>query len=161
MRRIARISCCIVVFAWYTITESTNQSGFIPKFTIDLDQPAETRWRNVARKFAAFIPTMQQILKLKIPSYVLPLAEEVALYVDTLFEEPYPMELKGLSEAVNISLSEVILTNMFYDLTAYCTSIVAQDEHGDIFHARNLDYEHKDFFQNVTIHVDFIRNGLY
>jgi N-acylethanolamine-hydrolysing acid amidase len=98
-------------------------------------------------------------LRQKIPPEVFPLAEEVALYVDTLFDEPYPGELKGVAEAINLTLPEVILVNMFYDLTAHCTSIVAQDEQGDIFHARNLDYDNADYFRNLSIHVDFLRNG--
>ncbi len=147
----------IAVFV-YVIKEANSQTE-VPKYRIDLDQPAETRWREVAQDYAAYVPFLRTLLEQKIPSAVLPLAEKVALYLDTVFDEPYPGEMKGFAEAVNLSLPDVILANMYYDLTAYCTSIVAQDEQGDIFHARNLDYANTDAFRNMSIHVDFLRNG--
>jgi N-acylethanolamine-hydrolysing acid amidase len=131
----------------------------VPKYTIDLDQPAATRWREVAHDFAAYTPFLHKLILQKVPPAVLPLAERVALYLDSLFDEPYPGEMKGIAEALNISLPEVILANIYYDITAYCTSIVAEDEKGNIFHARNLDYDNAAVFRNMSVHVDFLRNG--
>ena len=41
----------------------------------------------------------------------------------------------------------------------FCTSIVAQDEKGQIWHARNLDYKFADILRNITIQVHFQRQG--
>lgn len=52
----------------------------------------------------------------------------------------------------------------FHDLTRsycihrFCTSIVAQDTSGRLYHGRNLDYPH-DILRNVTIDVLFLKNG--
>nr|6DY3_B Chain B, N-acylethanolamine-hydrolyzing acid amidase beta-subunit [Caenorhabditis elegans]6DY3_D Chain D, N-acylethanolamine-hydrolyzing acid amidase beta-subunit [Caenorhabditis elegans]6DY3_F Chain F, N-acylethanolamine-hydrolyzing acid amidase beta-subunit [Caenorhabditis elegans]6DY3_H Chain H, N-acylethanolamine-hydrolyzing acid amidase beta-subunit [Caenorhabditis elegans] len=40
-----------------------------------------------------------------------------------------------------------------------CTSIVAQNSAGQIIHGRNLDYDMTELLKNITIHVDFVRNG--
>uniref|UniRef100_A0A1I7U8V1 Ceramidase n=1 Tax=Caenorhabditis tropicalis TaxID=1561998 RepID=A0A1I7U8V1_9PELO len=40
-----------------------------------------------------------------------------------------------------------------------CTSIVAQNSKGEIFHGRNLDYDMTGLLKNITVFVDFVRNG--
>lgn len=37
-------------------------------------------------------------------------------------------------------LGEIVLYNIFYEVASYCTSIVGQDQNGNIFHGRNLDF---------------------
>ena len=41
----------------------------------------------------------------------------------------------------------------------FCTSIVAQDSKGHIYHGRNLDYVFGSFLRNLTLDVQFIKNG--
>ena len=158
-----KFSCiffCIAVCIFIVIKEVNSQAS-VPKYKIDLDQEAETRWREIGYDFVAYSSTVLEIIRNRIPPTVLPLAEKVALYLDTLFDEPYPGELRGLAEAFNMTLPDVILFNIFYDITAYCTSIVAQNEQGEIFHARNLDYDYSNFLRNTTVDIDFLRNGKY
>ena len=45
--------------------------------------------------------------------------ELVASDVDELFTEEQAGEMRGLSEALNVKLYEVILINIVYDLTAF------------------------------------------
>ena len=35
---------------------------------------------------------------------------------------------------------EIVLYNIFYEIFTVCTSIVARNENGKMFHARNLDF---------------------
>ena len=42
---------------------------------------------------------------------------------------------------------------------SFCTSIVAQDAQGQIWHARNLDYDFSGYLKNITIGVHFTKNG--
>ena len=58
---------------------------------------------------------------------------------DTL-PAPYGDEMKGISQATGVKLGEVVLYNIFYEVSSYCTSVVGQDENGNIFHGRNLDF---------------------
>ena len=77
---------------------------------------------------------------------------------DTL-PAPYGDEMKGISQATGTplgkfesvpscgkeslsdsSLGEIVLYNIFYEIFTLCTSIVAQDQNGNILHGRNLDF---------------------
>lgn len=53
---------------------------------------------------------------------------------------PYGDEMRGISQAAGLPLGEVVLYNIFYEVSSLCTSIVGQDQHGNIFHGRNLDF---------------------
>lgn len=66
--------------------------------------------------------------------------------------------MKGISKATNIplgklkellsfyveyvllALGEVVLYNIFYEASTACTSIIGQNENGQLLHARNLDF---------------------
>lgn len=41
----------------------------------------------------------------------------------------------------------------------FCTSIVAQDDKGNIYHGRNLDYGFVDILRKITLDVQFIKSG--
>lgn len=41
---------------------------------------------------------------------------------------------------------------------SFCTSIVAQDTNGTVYHGRNLDYPH-DTLRNMTFNAVFLRKG--
>ena len=46
----------------------------------------------------------------------------------------------GIAKAGNMTVSDVVLFNIFYELFTFCTSIVAEDGNGKLFHVRNLDF---------------------
>lgn len=74
---------------------------------------------------------------------------------DTL-PAPYGDEMKGISEATGVPLGkrallilsylirvvsgEIVLYNIFYEIFTLCTSVVAQDQNGNVLHGRNLDF---------------------
>lgn len=58
---------------------------------------------------------------------------------DTL-PHPYGEEIKGIANATNIELGELVLYNIFYEIFTLCTSIVGEDSNGKMYHARNLDF---------------------
>ncbi|MEE6521810.1 hypothetical protein FKM82_020129, partial [Ascaphus truei] len=41
----------------------------------------------------------------------------------------------------------------------FCTSIIAQDEKGNIYHGRNLDYSFGGLLRNLTTDLDFVKDG--
>lgn len=53
---------------------------------------------------------------------------------------PYGDEIKGIANATGVELGEIVLFNIFYEVFTLCTSIVAQDTKGNVYHARNLDF---------------------
>ncbi|KAH3838777.1 hypothetical protein DPMN_112192 [Dreissena polymorpha] len=40
----------------------------------------------------------------------------------------------------SLSIGELFIYNIFYELFTVCTSIVSQDAKGNMYHARNLDF---------------------
>ena len=40
----------------------------------------------------------------------------------------------------HLSLGEIVLYNIFYEIFTACTSIIGQAENGKLLHARNLDF---------------------
>ncbi|XP_041756623.1 N-acylethanolamine-hydrolyzing acid amidase isoform X3 [Coregonus clupeaformis] len=50
------------------------------------------------------------------------------------------------------------ITPIVEALEKFCTSIVAQDTSGRLYHGRNLDYPH-DILRNLTINILFLKNG--
>jgi len=53
---------------------------------------------------------------------------------------------------------QIVAMNLIYDFTAFCTSIVAQSEGGQMFHSRNLDYNIPGL-KNITVVLHFTSNG--
>jgi N-acylethanolamine-hydrolysing acid amidase len=76
--------------------------------------------------------------------------------------EPYHSEIEYLSECSGLTIQQLITVNIVYDLTAFCTSIVAVKKDGTILHARNQDFP--TVLRNDTvnmIYVDGNNNTLY
>ncbi|CAF4624720.1 unnamed protein product [Rotaria sp. Silwood1] len=88
----------------------------VPTYVVNLDDPPMERWNQVATAFKS----------------------EPAM-ADTL-PAPYGDEMKGISQATGLPLGEIVLYNIFYEASALCTSMVAQDQYGNVFHVRNLDF---------------------
>merc|ERR1712228_453135 len=76
--------------------------------------------------------------------------------------EPYHSEIKYLSQCSGLSIEQLITANIVYDLTAFCTSIIARTADGKILHARNQDFPVT--LRNDTVnllYVDADNNTLY
>ena len=71
--------------------------------------------------------------------------------------------MKGVAKALNTSLGIIAIANLGYEVTAFCTSIVAQATDGSVYHARNLDFGEgmgfTDILRNMTFEVDFQSGG--
>lgn len=147
------------VLAFLGLKHALGEPFQAPTYTINLDLDPEERWVNVTKKYAQYSLEIVEGLRKKIPGFVFPLAENLAVRIAKHFPEPYPAEMKGVSKALNISLADTILLNIVYDLTAFCTSIVAQDEEGNIFHGRNLDYGFADILRNISFISNFQSKG--
>ncbi|XP_050413373.2 N-acylethanolamine-hydrolyzing acid amidase [Patella vulgata] len=105
------------------------------------------------------VPNILQDVRSLIPVDYIPLVEKIADDIETYISQPFAGELKAIAKIWDIDLGEIVLLNIIYDVTAFCTSIVAQDGNGTIWHARNLDYYYGDLLRNLTIMVNFQRQG--
>ena len=155
--RLFHLGCFVLAFLG--LKHAHGEPFQAPSFTINLDLEPEERWVNVMRKYAQYSPQIVAILRKKVPAFAFPLAEILAVSIVKHFPEPYPAEMKGVSKALNMSLADTILLNVVYDLSAFCTSIVAQDKEGNIFHGRNLDYSFSETLRNISFISNFQSKG--
>jgi len=150
----------VATFAVYFCVGQTLPPA--PRYIIDLDSDPLTRWNEV------FSPVMlQQLLPVKqwLDSIISPeiqnLLAPIVAQLDKYFPIDYANELRGiatLTAPVGFDLGILVGMNLIYDISAGCTSIVAQTSTGEILHARNLDYPIPNL-QNITIQVDFRSSG--
>jgi len=71
----------------------------------------------------------------------------------------YAGEINSWASAVNISIGKAILLNVIYEVEAWCTSIVARDIYGRLYHGRNLDFNLAPVLRNITLNVDFYKDN--
>ncbi|NWI93676.1 NAAA amidase, partial [Pitta sordida] len=129
--------------------------------SVSLDSPAEQRWLPVLRHFdPAFLrAAVATIIDQSVPRWVHQVIRPIAAELEAFIPQPFAGEIAGLCKALGISLGDGILLNFAYESTAFCTSIVAQDNKGNVYHGRNLDYGFVDLLRNITIDVQFIKHG--
>jgi len=94
-----------------------------------------------------------------VPPEILPFVNKVGADLDAYVKQPFADEMRGLAKASGLGLGEILTMNFIYDISAFCTSTVAQDSKGHIFHARNLDYSFPDYLRNMTVEIDFMSQG--
>ncbi|XP_014780316.1 acid ceramidase [Octopus bimaculoides] len=123
-----------------------KSSTAVPNLTINLDLPAHDRWKEVAIKYKDSMKNLIGVLKKLVGS--VPVAGDLIIRViDNNFEKiiptlpaPYADEMIGLADYSGINRGEILLYNIFYEIFTVCTSIIAEDKNGELFHARNLDF---------------------
>ncbi|KAL9983019.1 hypothetical protein ACROYT_G005140 [Oculina patagonica] len=152
-----RFGCFVVLLLG--LKQTQGEPFQAPTYTIDLDLAPEERWVNITKKYAEYSAQIMAAIHTRIPAFVFPLVEKLAVSMDEHFPEPFPAEMKGVSKGLNLSLADTILLNIFYDLSAFCTSIVAQDKDGNVFHGRNLDYSFSETLRNLTFISNFQSKG--
>ena len=131
----------------------------VKSYDINLDVAPEDRWNEVVDDYAEYFPELIPALKQYIPAEVLPLLAIFGDAVDTYLPEPYAAEILGIGQRSKLGVGDVAVLNILYDLLAGCTSIVAEDDKGHIYHGRNLDYQLTQILQNITLVANFQRGG--
>lgn len=116
----------------------------VPTYIVDLDIAPAERWNEISRVYGPGIKELVSSAKEFITAFLgerlVKLLEEMLGKLNEKFPQPYADELKGIAEVTGLPLGDVVLYNMFYEVDTVCTSIVAEDENGKLYHARNLDF---------------------
>jgi hypothetical protein len=149
----------------------------IPWESVDLDEPAATRWTNVVQPRAEgmkalltqFIDNLSPKLNSTITRFVLSAAGLVEM---KRMPAEFVAEMEGIAKATGIAVGYIWLMNMMYELTGYCTSLVAQDQDGTVYHGRNLDFgifmgtdavthswKLTQLLRDILVNVRFMRGG--
>ncbi|XP_069368508.1 N-acylethanolamine-hydrolyzing acid amidase isoform X2 [Paralichthys olivaceus] len=131
-----------------------------PTVNISLDEDPEVRWKPLLSVFDIdFLKEAgAQVIDSTIPKWVHHAIAPVVSALERYVPQPYAGEIRGMASHFGGSLSDVIILNFAYEISAFCTSIIAQDKSGNIYHGRNLDYPHP-ILKNLTVNVVFLKNG--
>ncbi|KAF7654335.1 hypothetical protein LDENG_00071310 [Lucifuga dentata] len=131
-----------------------------PAVNISLDEAPELRWVPLLRVFDIHFlkEAAAEVIDSTVPKWVHEAVAPVVMALEKYIPQPYAGEIRGMASHFGGSLSDIIILNFAYEISAFCTSVVAQDKNGHIYHGRNLDYPHP-VLRNLTIDVSFLRNG--
>jgi len=94
-----------------------------------------------------------------IPEWLEPSVVTIAEDLVLPYLGEYGQEIKTLAEFAKIPVGVGVLLNIFYEIEAGCTSIVAQDEQGKMFHVRNMDFDMAKTLRQLTIRVEYQKQG--
>ncbi|CAG2236691.1 GAA1 [Mytilus edulis] len=117
----------------------------VPTYVLNLDLPPTQRWQNLAKDKGSQIKTLLKKFIEFAEDFGNGTVNTIINYLnkqgmDTTLPQPYADEMRGIATASGLGLGEVIIYNLFYEVFTVCTSIVAEDNAGKLFHARNLDF---------------------
>ncbi|KAM9677510.1 N-acylethanolamine-hydrolyzing acid amidase [Trichechus inunguis] len=132
-----------------------------PRFNVSLDAAPELRWVPVLRRYDLdFLrAAVARVVEERVPRYIYSVVGKLMGMLERFLPQPFTAEIRSVCEVLNLPLTDCLLINLAYESTAFCTSIVAQDSKGHIFHGRNLDYGFQSILRNLTVDVQFIKNG--
>jgi len=130
----------------------------VPHETLNLDLPPIERWVEIGRKHAAGTQRVVNAIKAIAPKVAFDLAADVLAGFDDLLGATWADELRGVANGTGIPLGDIVLVNLYEELTNGCTSIIAQTEAGVIIHGRNQDLS-IPFLPPIVINVNVTRGG--
>ncbi|XP_040014414.1 N-acylethanolamine-hydrolyzing acid amidase-like [Xiphias gladius] len=131
-----------------------------PTVNVSLDEDPEVRWMPLLKVFDAdFLKKAgAEVIDTTVPKWVHQAVAPIVVALEKYVPQPYAGEIRGMASNFGGSLSDIIILNFAYEISAFCTSIVAQDKNGHVYHGRNLDYPHP-VLTNLTVNVIFLKNG--
>jgi len=122
----------------------TESNRTIPRVTISLDDSPTTRWNDVVTPLSGEIKGLLDEFLNMIPGFVkVPLLKYIDSHADEMiaaFPRDYGKEIEAIAGVTGIDKGMMIVYNIFYEVFGLCTSVVAQDKQGNVYHARNLDF---------------------
>ncbi|KAG7166271.1 Acid ceramidase-like 2 [Homarus americanus] len=121
-----------------------KQSDAAPRYIINLDLPPQERWTKLVTEkkndVLALIGDIRNLTLSLVGEKVFKVIIDNLDKIATTLPYPFNEEIIGISKASGLNISEATLYNIFYEVFTFCTSIVAQDTSGHLYHGRNLDF---------------------
>ncbi|KAM9362433.1 N-acylethanolamine-hydrolyzing acid amidase-like [Symphorus nematophorus] len=131
-----------------------------PTLNISLDDDPAVRWAPLTKVFDVdyLNKAAAEVIDSTVPKWVHHAFKPIVAALEKYVPQPYAGEIRGMASQLGGSISDVIILNFAYEISAFCTSIVAQDKNGSVYHGRNLDYPHP-VLRNLTVNIVFLKNG--
>ena len=127
----------------------TGEAKAVQWHILSLDEPPETRWQKIVQPHSEGIEELTDIV-LDAVTTLLGNYTTVSLldridsrlpdYYAALPNPDFGKEIKGIASTTGVRESMMFVYNIFYTVFGACTSVVAQNADGQIWHARNLDF---------------------
>ncbi|XP_033635772.1 N-acylethanolamine-hydrolyzing acid amidase-like [Asterias rubens] len=133
----------------------------LPRYVLNLDLPEEDRWQPILKHWDAelYRKYVESMLSKYSSNETAALMEVIGEEIEKYLPSPYAGEIRGIAKHFKLKVGEMVFVNIFYDVSVGCTSIVAQDSQGSIWHGRNMDYSNSPTLRNLSVIVDFQSNG--
>eukprot|EP00042_Codosiga_hollandica_P045082 m.453245 g.453245 ORF g.453245 m.453245 type:complete len:399 (+) comp56932_c0_seq2:71-1267(+) len=116
----------------------------IPTYIVNLDLDPADRWTTILTPLAKGVQALLNEVIGKLPAdFVAKILEFLDRDHDAVLNRlpgDIGAEMLGVAAATGLDIGEVFLYNIFYEVSSLCTSIIAQDSNGNVYHARNLDF---------------------
>jgi len=144
--------------------EGTDPQG-VPEYVVDLDLPAELRWKKICSNSTYKIAMAQVLDGLAdiIPDSKTALGDIGKSLNLLYFPSEFGAEIRGCAEELGVDFGWLSLFNIGYEVTDACTSIVAQTNQNKILHVRNMDFWDgiwlTNHLKNLTIQVNYQSKG--
>jgi len=144
----------------------------IPRSTVNLDLAPEDRYTDLINYIVdtygwegsyAHVENYWDTLPKAVQDYI----EFMSMNLEAYMPQEYAREILGISEVVvslghgqDFPLQEVVALNFLYEWTTACTSIIAMDGKGQMWHARNMDWNFGgNSLFNMSYVIDFQTGG--
>lgn len=131
----------------FTIDEPCRKDAYPPLEStklktvyLNLDLPPQERWKEIVEPQQERLHELIDVIKELFPQKVITMVDIALGSIISWLPKEYSDEIKGVAAAAKMPLGEAVLYNIFYEIFSACTSIVAQDESGKLYHARNMDF---------------------
>lgn len=128
-----------------------------PTYQIDLSQPANIRWHHA---FAPYIKTIKALHKELLAALTPKQVHLLSILLKATFlEAEIKEEIQAAAEQTGIPMESFVVLSFFYELRAYCTSLLVKQPDGSILHGRNLDYVVPKAMRELVANIEFMRDG--
>lgn len=154
--------------------------------TVNLDLAPKKRWEFLGSDpaFAGFKSAYQGYISTYVPKSVLPLVTSITKQLRYTYYRDYAEEMEGIADALGVSLGDVVLINLIYQVEhlgvsckarnttgpcppheergpGLCTGLVVNNANGDgpVFQGRNLDWNLDASLLRFIMQVNYERGG--
>ncbi|CAL1172156.1 unnamed protein product [Cladocopium goreaui] len=180
----------LVCPAWGWINDETLRAetlaavpGSVKRLQVDLDLEPLHRWDFLSHEpgFEAYHSEVTQYLEKYIPAHLLPMVDDITKHMEKAYYADYAQEMQSLSSALNISLGEIVLVNLVYQVEqigtacnkvnttgpcppaapagpGLCSGLVA-DAGDALWQGRNLDWDLDKALLPFVVEVDYLSKG--
>lgn len=141
------------------INEISNlmSNEFVPTFRVNLDESPKDRWRTVIEIYKQKIIDTINSTTLNLSIGILPAEIQYFEHLKNI-NRAYSEEIEGISTIMGIHPARMASSQLNYEASAACKSIIYMHDK-QINHLRVLEWGMTENLKEITINVEFMKNG--